>query len=66
MSNQAAWIAEKGARLNVDKAPFPKNEPGQIILKTGAVAINPIDWKMQDWGLYVQTWPTIFGRSLQD
>jgi NADPH:quinone reductase-like Zn-dependent oxidoreductase len=61
MSNQAAWIASKGARLTVDASPYPTLEPGQVIIKNGAVAINPVDWKMQDSGHFVKSWPTIFG-----
>lgn len=61
MSNNAAWITSKGARLTVDNAPYPTLEPGQVIIKNAAVAINPIDWKMQDFGVFVQSWPAILG-----
>ncbi len=61
MSNQAAWIASKGARLNVDKSEYPTVEAGQVIIKNAAVAINPVDWKMQDSGYFVKEWPSIFG-----
>jgi hypothetical protein len=46
--NQAAWITEvKGRPLKVDAAPYTKPGPGQIIIKNAAVAINPVDWKIQ-------------------
>ena len=61
MSNKAAWIASKGARINVDASPYPTSEPGQVIVKNSAVAINPVDWKIQDSGFFVQSWPTILG-----
>jgi NADPH:quinone reductase-like Zn-dependent oxidoreductase len=61
MSNFAAWVASKGARLAVDTASYPTLEPGRVIIKNAAVAINPADWKMQDFGVFVKSWPTIFG-----
>lgn len=61
MSNQAAWVATQGARINVDAAPYPTLEPGQVIIKNAAIAINPVDWKMQDAGYFVKSWPVILG-----
>ena len=61
MSNKAAWVASKGARINVDSSSYPTLEPGQIIVKNTAVAINPVDWKMQDIGYFVKSWPTVLG-----
>jgi NADPH:quinone reductase-like Zn-dependent oxidoreductase len=60
-SNQAAWIDEKGAPLRVSEAPFPATGPGEIIIESHAVAINPLDWHMQDWGVFIQQWPSVFG-----
>jgi NADPH:quinone reductase-like Zn-dependent oxidoreductase len=61
LSNQAAWVAAQGARINVDAAPYPTVEPGQVIIKNAAVAINPVDWKMQETGVFVKSWPVIIG-----
>ena len=63
MANQAAWLRAKGAQLHVEKAPYPSLEPGHIIIKNAAVAINHIDWKVQDSGSYVKSWPTILGHD---
>ena len=46
--NQAAWITAAKARpLKVDKGPEVKAGPGEIVIKNGAIAINPVDWKIQ-------------------
>ena len=48
MSNQAAWIpASTGKSFKVDSAPYPKPAPDEVIIKNAAVAINPVDWKIQ-------------------
>ena len=48
MKNQAAWImAKKGKPLEVESSPEPRAGPDQIVIKTRAVAVNPVDWKIQ-------------------
>lgn len=50
MSNRAAWITEAKANpLKVDVAPDPKPEAGEVVIKNAAVAVNPVDWKIQVW-----------------
>ncbi|KAK5678677.1 hypothetical protein LTS10_009121 [Elasticomyces elasticus] len=59
--NQAAWLKEANTPLEVGDAPMPTPGPGEIVVKNAAVAINPLDWHMQDAGIFVQQWPTILG-----
>ncbi|KAM0326684.1 hypothetical protein ACHAQA_006554 [Verticillium albo-atrum] len=60
-TNQAAWIDSKGAPLRVGEAPMPTPGEGDIVIRSRAVAINPLDWHMQDWGVFIKEWPSIFG-----
>ena len=47
-TNQAAWLLRPEAKpLTVDSAPYPYPKASEIVIKTGAVAINPVDWKIQ-------------------
>ena len=59
--NQAAWLKAAGSALEVDDAPMPEPGADEIVVKNAAVAINPLDCHMQDVGVFVQQWPTIFG-----
>lgn len=59
--NQAAWLTKPNTPLQVRDAPLPTAGPGEIVIKTHAVAINPLDNHMQDSGVFVQQWPTILG-----
>lgn len=62
MSNQAAWLVEgKGKPLKVDEAELWKPGPDEVLIKVSAAAVNPIDWKMQDYGIFVQSYPAIMG-----
>ena len=46
--NQAAWIpAKKVVPLKISDAPYTPPGPGQIVVKNGAVGINPFDWVLQ-------------------
>lgn len=49
-SNQAAWLTAKGAPLTIEPAPLSDPEPNQILIKNRAVAINPVDWALQQMG----------------
>jgi NADPH:quinone reductase-like Zn-dependent oxidoreductase len=59
--NQAAWLIQSDHPLEVGEAPLPTAGPGELVVKNAAVAINPLDCHMQDSGIFVQQWPTIFG-----
>jgi NADPH:quinone reductase-like Zn-dependent oxidoreductase len=47
--------------LDVAEAPMPTAGPKDIVIRNAAIAINPIDWHMQDAGVFVQRWPAIIG-----
>jgi NADPH:quinone reductase-like Zn-dependent oxidoreductase len=64
-SNRAAWLLfKKGLALQVKSAPFTSPPADHILVKTHAVAINPIDWIIQLRGDIGFTWlkyPCILG-----
>ncbi|KAL8908396.1 MAG: hypothetical protein Q9207_000815 [Kuettlingeria erythrocarpa] len=37
---------DAGSLVLLDNSPLPKLLPGQVLVKTAAVALNPCDWKM--------------------
>lgn len=63
-ANNAAWVPGKGQKITVGPTDIGKPGNGQVLIKNSAVAINPVDWKMQDFGFLVKTWPTILGGDL--
>jgi NADPH:quinone reductase-like Zn-dependent oxidoreductase len=34
------------------------------VVKAHALAINPVDWKIQDHGIFIQNWPTVLGTDV--
>ena len=62
--NQAAWLDGAGYRLRVADAPMPKADPDRVVIRNKAVAINPVDWKIQDYGAFVKVWPNVLGTDV--
>jgi NADPH:quinone reductase-like Zn-dependent oxidoreductase len=66
-TNRAAWLPAKGARLEVGPAPYPQPGPEEIVVRNGAVAVNPLEWIIQVGAGIVFGWltyPTILGSDL--
>ena len=53
-SNEAAWIKAPKKALEVDSAPYPTPGKGELVVRNAAVAVNPVDWKIQELGEYDQ------------
>lgn len=66
-SNQAAYLVAVKAPLEVGPAPLPQPKENEIVVKTHAVAINPVDYYQQLLGPTVFTWlklPDILGYDV--
>lgn len=63
-SNQAAWLLTKKEHpFKIDLADVPKPGPDEVVIKNHAVAINPVDWKIQG-GYAVEHFPVILGGDV--
>ncbi|KAK7207648.1 zinc-binding oxidoreductase CipB [Myxozyma melibiosi] len=65
-SNAAAFLVGEAVRpLVVGPAPYPVPGPSEIVVKNGAVAINPIEWILQDHLMdFPMHYPMIMGQDL--
>lgn len=64
MANQAAFYVAQNAPFEVRDAPMPTPGPGQLVIKNGAVAVNPVDWKLQDYDFFGLALPMILGEDV--
>ncbi|CAK3967255.1 Zinc-binding alcohol dehydrogenase domain-containing cipB [Lecanosticta acicola] len=63
--NVAAWALKPKQRpLTVDSAPYTKPPKGHVVIKAFDVAVNPIDWLLQDDDLFHSDYPTVFGQDV--
>ena len=64
-SNRAAFMtAPKAHPLEVRPSKLGEPSADQILIKNHALAINPIDGKLQRHALYPLTYPTILGQDV--
>ncbi|KIW30908.1 uncharacterized protein PV07_02600 [Cladophialophora immunda] len=62
--NYAAWIPAERADLVVATAPFPELSPDELVITNRAVAVNPVDWKIQASGGFGVQYPGILGEDI--
>lgn len=65
--NQAAWLLASKATLTVGPAPYNPPGPGQLVVRSHAVGINPIDWAKQLLGDAILPhirYPTVMGEDV--
>ena len=66
-SNTAAWIPRPYAQLEVGPAPYPTPGPDQVVVRSRAVAVNPLEWVIQVAGPVAYRWlsyPTVLGSDV--
>ncbi len=51
-SNTAAWQPELGVALEIKPAPYTSPGEHEIVVRNVAIAINPIDWIIQDRAMF--------------
>ena len=45
-------------------APIYKPGPGELLVKNKAASLNPVDWKVQKHGMFVEHYPAIVGVDI--
>ena len=64
MSHEAAFLQSKGSKLSLASRPTPLPGSGQVLIRNHAIAINPVDWKMPEFGILIQSYPTVIGSDV--
>ncbi|KAL6715150.1 hypothetical protein ACLMJK_007414 [Lecanora helva] len=64
MSNQAAVLKSAKARLETEDRAIPKPGQGEVLIRNVALATNPVDWKMQENGFMIESYPTVLGSDV--
>ncbi|KAL0570400.1 hypothetical protein V5O48_011558 [Marasmius crinis-equi] len=67
MPDQKALLLEKKqGSLIVGTRPIPKPGPGQLLVKVRAAGLNPVDWKIQEYGIFVpeEGYPVVLGTDI--
>ena len=66
-TNHAAYLDKPETAFVVREAPYVHPGPGEIVVKNGAVALNPMDWMIQAIGTklpFPKSYPAIIGADV--
>ncbi len=66
-ANQAVWLTAKRGRLQLGPAPYTSPRDTEIVIRNGAIAINPVDWMILPMGDFIYPWltyPAIIGTDV--
>lgn len=62
-TNHVAWLQAPKAKLAVGTGPFPSPGPGEVLIKNLALALNPVESKIQQWAIFPIPYPGVLGSS---
>ncbi|TFK32494.1 chaperonin 10-like protein [Crucibulum laeve] len=63
-SQKALALVSKFGEFIIQNFPVPRPGPGQILVKIKSTSINPIDWKIQKYGFFIEEFPAILGCDI--
>ncbi|CCM02785.1 uncharacterized protein FIBRA_04894 [Fibroporia radiculosa] len=63
-TQKALLLGAKQGTFSISTIPIPQPGPGQLLLKIHAVALNPVDWKVQVNGIIVTDYPAVLGTDI--
>lgn len=67
MSSQkqkALFLESKQGAFVVGERNVPKPDKDQFLVKLHAVALNPIDFKIQQTGVFIENYPAVLGVDM--
>ncbi|KAK2611690.1 hypothetical protein N8I77_005018 [Diaporthe amygdali] len=60
---KAATFSAPGVRHTVTDVSLPALKPGEVAIKVTATAINPVDWKVHETGVFLPGYPAVLGSD---
>ena len=60
-THQQYQLPKQGGSFTQASVPYPTPGPNEVCIRTKAVALAPLDWKIRATGLMVQSWPAVLG-----
>lgn len=64
MSQQVLYLQSKQGEFAVGSREIPSPPAGEVVIKILSTALNPVDWKIQTYGVFIETFPTILGTDI--
>ncbi|KZT16714.1 GroES-like protein, partial [Neolentinus lepideus HHB14362 ss-1] len=61
---KALFLQSKQGAFSLGTKPVPSPKAGELLVKVEAAGLNPLDWKVQKWGVFVENYPALLGLDL--
>ncbi|KAJ2917339.1 hypothetical protein MD484_g3049, partial [Candolleomyces efflorescens] len=61
---QALVVEKKQADFTLSSVPVPKPGKDEVLVKIYSSALNPVDWKIQKHGWFVNEYPAVLGTDI--
>lgn len=61
---KALFLSEKQGDFEVGSRNIPSPRAGQLLVKVQSAALNPVDYKIKDTGLFVTQYPAVLGTDI--
>ncbi|KAL0067829.1 hypothetical protein AAF712_004997 [Marasmius tenuissimus] len=63
-SQKALFITKKQGPFAIDTRDIQTPGAGEILVEIKAAALNPVDWKIQKYGFFLQNYPALVGTDI--
>ncbi|KAF9463951.1 chaperonin 10-like protein [Collybia nuda] len=61
---KALVLDSKFGKFVVGDREILKPGPGELLVKVLAAALNPVDWKIQKYGIFIEEYPAVLGTDV--
>ncbi|EMD35044.1 hypothetical protein CERSUDRAFT_54060 [Gelatoporia subvermispora B] len=61
---KALLLKTKHGQFTIENIPIPTPGPDELLVKIESAALNPLDWKVQAWGIVREDYPIILGYDV--
>jgi len=61
---KALLLEKKLGNFVVGENDIPTPGPGDVLIKIKATSLNPVDWKIQKYGIFVEDYPAVLGNDI--
>lgn len=61
---KALLLLEKSGDLTLVDLPIPKPGKDEVLVKIWSSALNPVDWKVQKFGIFLEDYPILLGYDI--
>ncbi|KAG6833036.1 hypothetical protein H0H87_012047 [Tephrocybe sp. NHM501043] len=63
-TQKALFLDVKSGPFVLHERPVPKPGHGQLLVRIESAGLNPVDWKVQKYGIFIETYPAIVGTDI--